>query len=75
MPTGQPLCPRCNDNLFVRAEQIISGRRVMRAFYCGRCNHEWQIESAPPIGEERRKAERRRAARVRVPKRDRRKLG
>jgi hypothetical protein len=59
MPTGQPPCQRCQDNLFVRAEQIISGRRIMRAFYCGRCNHEWQIENAPPDVGERRSADRR----------------
>jgi hypothetical protein len=75
MPTGQPLCPRCNDNLFVRTEHIISGRRVMQAFYCGRCIHEWQIESASPTDEERRKAERRRTAQAPMPKRDRRRLG
>jgi uncharacterized protein YbaR (Trm112 family) len=42
-------CPRCRDNLFVRAELVISGRRIVRAFYCGRCNEEWQIESARPM--------------------------
>ena len=58
MPTSQPSCPRCHDNLFVRAEQIISGRRVMEAYYCGRCNMDWSIENmhAP---ERRREAERR----------------
>ena len=59
MPTRQPLCPRCHDNLFVRAEKVISGRRIVLAFYCGRCNEEWLIETVPPLGEERRRGERR----------------
>jgi transposase-like protein len=59
MPTSRPSCPRCQDNLFVRAEQIISGRRVMEAFYCGRCNLDWSVENnhAP---ERRQTVERRR---------------
>jgi hypothetical protein len=64
MPAGQLLCPRCHDDLFVRAEQIISGGRVMRAYYCGRCNHEWQVESAPKADERRRQGERRRKDRL-----------
>jgi hypothetical protein len=59
MPTGQPPCPKCQDNLFVRVEQIISGRRVMQAFYCGRCNHEWRVENRLWQGEDRRQGERR----------------
>ena len=60
MPTRQPLCPRCSNNLFVRAEQVISGRRVEHAYYCGRCEFEWKVESAPPAAGERRQGERRR---------------
>ena len=59
MPIRQPSCPRCQDDLFVRAEQVISGRRVTQAFYCGRCNDEWQVENTPPNAGERRQAERR----------------
>jgi transposase-like protein len=59
MAIRQPSCPRCQDNLFVRAEQVISGRRVTQAFYCGRCNDEWQVENSPPDAGERRQAERR----------------
>jgi hypothetical protein len=59
-----PPCPRCQDNLCVRAEQVISGRRVTRAYYCGRCHDGWQVESAPPHGEERRESERRKMARA-----------
>jgi hypothetical protein len=54
-----PSCPSCHDNLFVRAEQVISGRRVTQAYYCGRCNREWQIESMPLETGERRRGERR----------------
>ena len=64
MPDRQPLCPRCHDNMFVRAEQILSGRRILRAFYCGRCNHEWNVEGQPPPDtEEERHGERRRLQR------------
>jgi transposase-like protein len=50
-------CPNCHTDAFVRAEQVISGRRVYQAYYCGRCGDAWQVESthAP----ERRQAERR----------------
>jgi transposase-like protein len=66
MPTGQPLCPRCQDNLYVRAEQILSGRRVLQAFYCGRCNHEWTVENGQQA-EERRQGERRKRKRKGAP--------
>ena len=58
MSTSQPPCPRCQDNLFVRAEQIISGRRVMEAYYCGRCNMDWSVENRH-VPERRRDGERR----------------
>jgi transposase-like protein len=64
MPTRLPPCPHCQDNLFVRVEWVLSGRRVSSAYYCGRCNHEWRVETAPParVGE-RRSADRRRGFR------------
>jgi hypothetical protein len=43
----------------VRAEQVISGRRVTQAYYCGRCHREWHIESVPLDVGERRQGERR----------------
>ena len=55
----QPACPSCHDNLFVRAEQVISGRRITQAYYCGRCNREWHIHSVPLETGERRRGERR----------------
>jgi hypothetical protein len=48
MPLGQPMCPRCHVNIFVRTEKIFSGRRIIRAYYCGRCDEGWQVESQPP---------------------------
>ncbi len=65
MPTQLPPCPKCQDNLFVRLEQVLSGRRVSRAYYCGRCIHEWTIETIEPAAAvpERRSAERRRRPR------------
>jgi hypothetical protein len=71
MPMHQASCPRCQDDLFVRAEQIISGLRVMQALYCGRCNHEWSVEKPAQNGEKQR-GERRTLLRT---KRDRRKSG
>ena len=58
METSQPSCPRCRDNLFVRAEQIISGRRVTEAYYCGRCNMDWCVDSSR-VPERRRDSSRR----------------
>ena len=55
----QPACPSCHDDLYVRAEQVISGRRITQAYYCGRCNREWHIESVPLETGERRRGERR----------------
>lgn len=43
----------------MRAEQVISGRRVTQAYYCGRCHREWHIESVPLDTGERRHGERR----------------
>ena len=64
MRPQHPPCSRCHDNLFVRSELVISGRRVTQAYYCGRCNQEWQVDSTPPDGDERRHAERRKMARA-----------
>jgi hypothetical protein len=64
MPARLPSCPHCRDNLFVRVEWVLSGRRVSSSFYCGRCNHEWRVESTPPAKVERRSTERRKYDRV-----------
>jgi hypothetical protein len=60
-----PACPQCQDNMFVRHEQVISGRRVSRAYYCGRCHREWRVESesAASVVAERRNGERRQRSR------------
>jgi hypothetical protein len=58
MPTSQPSCPRCRDSSFVHEEHVISGRRVMEAYYCGRCNVDWAVEKIH-TPERRRDAERR----------------
>jgi uncharacterized protein YbaR (Trm112 family) len=69
MPSRLPPCPACRNNLFVRVEQIISGRRVSRAYYCGRCNKEWRINDEPVVAKpERRTGERRGTARYRLAK-------
>jgi hypothetical protein len=65
MPTRLPSCPHCRNNLFVRAEMVLSGRRVSKAYYCGRCNYEWRVESTPPAQiRERRGIERRKQQRL-----------
>jgi transposase-like protein len=56
-PTDNPACPHCDRNAFVRVEQIISGRRITQAYYCGRCEYEWEIEGT--YMPERRQTERR----------------
>ena len=66
--TRLPVCSHCQDNLFVRLERVLSGRRVSSAYYCGRCNREWQVEAttattAPVEVVERRVEERRRRPR------------
>jgi hypothetical protein len=64
MPAHMPPCPRCQDDLFVRREQVLSGRRVSSAYYCGRCNHEWLVETtAAPDAADRRVTERRKRPR------------
>jgi hypothetical protein len=35
-----PVCPLCQEGVFVRLERVLSGRRVSSAYYCGRCHHE-----------------------------------
>jgi uncharacterized protein YbaR (Trm112 family) len=61
MPTRLPPCPHCRDNLYVRVEKVLSGRRMSSAYYCGRCNKEWKVDSVPPPPHsERRNVERRR---------------
>lgn len=45
-------CPRCRKVGFVRLENVIKGGRAERHYYCGSCNHDWQVveESGPPDG-------------------------
>jgi len=70
MPTRLPICPRCQSNLYVRVEWILSGRRVSGAYYCGHCHHEWLVEAAGPVeAGERRTAQRRKLVRVETKRR------
>jgi hypothetical protein len=63
--TALPICPLCQEGVFVRLERVLSGRRVSSAYYCGRCHHEWQVEAAPPVDViERRIIERRSRSRL-----------
>ena len=45
-------CPRCRKVGFVRLENVIKAGRAERHYYCGACNHNWQVveEAEPPRG-------------------------
>jgi hypothetical protein len=40
---AQTLCPRCGKTGLVRMERVIKAGEAMRAYYCGRCEHSWQV--------------------------------
>jgi hypothetical protein len=46
-------CPVCHELNLVRFERIIKGADVSRVFFCGACEHEWQVYDpgapTPPI--------------------------
>ena len=39
----KPLCPRCGSNLFVQAEEVLTGPNIATSFHCRRCQHDWQM--------------------------------
>jgi hypothetical protein len=41
-------CPRCGRVGFVRRERIIKGDSVKVAYYCGACDHAWDVVEPPP---------------------------
>ena len=38
-------CPRCKKIGFVRLETVLSRGKEIRSFYCGACDHSWEISS------------------------------
>jgi len=41
-------CERCQRIGFVRLEHIITGTKVTLAYYCGACDHSWQMVVPDP---------------------------
>jgi hypothetical protein len=37
------VCPICKKTGFVRFETVLTRGQVHRAYYCGSCNHSWEI--------------------------------
>ena len=37
-------CPRCHRIGFVRHENVVSGVEASRNFFCGSCNHTWNVK-------------------------------
>jgi hypothetical protein len=42
VPTKTP-CVRCKKTGFVRVEHVIKADTAERHFYCGACDHTWQV--------------------------------
>ena len=40
-------CDRCSTIGFVRREHVIHKGHSWVRFYCGRCNHTWEVADAP----------------------------
>ena len=47
MPQHTP-CERCHRVGLVRLERIITGTQVTLAYYCGACEHSWQVVTPDP---------------------------
>jgi hypothetical protein len=47
MPQHTP-CERCQRVGLVRLERIITGTKVTLSYYCGACDHMWQVATPDP---------------------------
>ena len=47
MPQNTP-CERCQRVGLVRLERIITGTKVTLSYYCGACDHSWQMDVPDP---------------------------
>ena len=65
MPQTVP-CERCQRVGLVHLERIITGSQVTLAYYCGACEHSWQLVMPDPNGSAhttlKRQRDRRRSA-------------
>ena len=48
-------CPHCHRTGFVRLEHVITGGRVVEAYYCGACDHHWEVQQ---VGSSQRRTRR-----------------
>lgn len=39
-------CPSCGDAGLTRIEHLIHGTQIFLSYYCGACEHVWQIPAA-----------------------------
>ena len=47
MPQQTP-CERCQRVGLVRLERIIAGNTVTLSYYCGACDHSWELVTPDP---------------------------
>ena len=47
MPQHTP-CEHCHRVGLVRLERIITGTQVTLSYYCGACDHSWQVVTPDP---------------------------
>jgi hypothetical protein len=43
MMLPRPTCPSCGNAGLTRIERVIQGTQVFLSYYCGGCEHVWQI--------------------------------
>ena len=36
-------CPNCGESELTRIERVIQGTQILLSYYCGGCEHVWQI--------------------------------
>lgn len=40
-------CPKCAKVGFIRMERVITGSLATKAYFCGSCEHGWQVSDRP----------------------------
>lgn len=46
MMTERTTCPNCGKSGLTRIERVIQGTQIFLSYYCGGCEHVWQIPDA-----------------------------
>jgi len=41
--TARAICPSCGKADLTRIERVIQGTQIYLSYYCGECEHVWQI--------------------------------